>query len=272
MQYTRISKIFFMVFILLSFSACSIFRPSTASGGDSAETQSSSTSKEAKGTADKSQKNLQSNICKGKIDRDGVSKLTDFVAQPTAFFCNMANKQLLALEHQHRALGNLEKETQAKQAREKISNGTMGTGLTLATMIAHTPSDEEKALQQKYLEDDASGSKKREMELARSKMIEANKEFTLGLASISLQVVNTYKTAKRASKEGNGFDKTMAALQVVKVTADLAQISALSGGLKQASVQWEINNKHLERVAGYENYAFAGDKPDITKISSVESE
>ena len=145
MQYTRISKIFFMVFILLSFSACSIFRPSTASGGDSAETQSSSTSKEAKGTADKSQKNLQSNICKGKIDRDGVSKLTDFVAQPTAFFCNMANKQLLALEHQHRALGNLEKETQAKQAREKISNGTMGTGLPLAIMIAHTPSDEEKA-------------------------------------------------------------------------------------------------------------------------------
>lgn len=261
MQYSTISKYFIYIFVLFAFTACSIFSNS----------RDTSTSNEAKGTAAKSEKNLQSNICKGKIDNTGARKLIDFIAQPTAFFCNMANKQLLALEHQNRALGHLDKEVQAKQAREKIANGTYGPGIVSATLVSQTSSEEDKAKELKYLADDADGSKKREMEIARSMMIDANKELSLGLASISIQVVNAYKTAKRASKDGDTFEKAMAVAQVAKVMSDVAQISSLSGGIKQANEQWEINNKHLEKLAGYENYASAGDKPDF-KFSTKESD
>jgi hypothetical protein len=274
MQYSTLSRYFIYVFILFAFSACSIFSSSTETS-DASSAAPAAGSKEAKAKADKAEKNLQSNICKGKVDHTGARKLVDFVAQPTAFFCNMSKKMLLALEHQYRALGNLEREAQAKQTREKIENGTYGPQAVGALMVSVTPTDEEKLATQKFLEDDADGAKKREMQLAKAEMNAANKEFALGMTSVLLEARNAIKAvkqAKKASKDRKKLDQIVAAAQVIKVVSDVAQISTLSSGLRQASVQWEINNKHLERVAGYENYANAGDKPDIPNSNELAAE
>ena len=107
------------------------------------------------------------------------------------------------------------------------------------------------------------------MLLAKAEMNEANKEFALGLTSLFLEVRSTIKSvqaAKKASKDKDQTAQFIAAAKVVKLVADVAQVSMLSSGLKQASVQWETNNKHLERIAGYDNYANAGDKPEIPKL------
>jgi hypothetical protein len=142
-------------------------------------------------------------------------------------------------------------------------------------MVSVTPTDEEKLATQKFLEDDADGAKKREMQLAKAEMNAANKEFALGMTSVLLEARNAIKAvkqAKKASKDKKKLDQIVAAAQVIKVVSDVAQISTLSSGLRQASVQWEINNKHLERVAGYENYANAGDKPDIPNSNELAAE
>jgi hypothetical protein len=221
---------------------------------------------QAKSKADQAERNLQSNICRGKVDATGLRKLNDFVAQPTAFFCNMSRKMVLALEHQYRALGDLDREAQAKQTREKLENGVYGPSSVGALMVSLAPTEEQKSLYLQRLQNDADGSKKREMQLARAEMQAANREFALGMASVAVKTadaVKSLKDAKKANKEKKGMEQTLAIMKVVSATAEIAQIVQLSGGLRQASVQWEINNKHLERISGYENYAFAGEKPEI---------
>lgn len=221
---------------------------------------------EAKAKVDQAERNLQSSICKGKIDANGLRKLNDFVAQPTAFFCNMSNKMALAVQHQYRALGDLERETQVKQTREKLVNGVYGPNAVGALMVSLAPTEQEKSLYLERLQNDADGSKRREMQLARAEMLAANREFALGMASVAIKTrdaVKSLKEAKKANKEKKGLEQALAVMKVVAAAADIAQIIQLSGGIRQASVQWEINNKHLERISGYENYAFAGEKPEI---------
>jgi hypothetical protein len=218
---------------------------------------------QAKAKADQAERNLQSSICRGKIDATGLKKLSDFVAQPTAFFCSMSRKMVLALEHQYRALGDLDREAQAKQTREKLENGVYGPSSVGALMVSLAPTEEQKSLYLQKLQNDSDGSKKREMQLARAQMHAANRELALGVASFSLKTLDAIKSAKKASKEKKGVEQTLAAIKLVSAGVDFAQIIQLSGGLRQASAQWEINNKHLERISGYENYAFAGEKPEI---------
>jgi len=217
-------------------------------------------------TADQAERNLQSNVCKGKVDSTGLRKLNEFVEQPSAFFCNMSRKMLLALEHQYRALGNLERETQAKQTREKIENGVYGPNAVSALMVSVAPTEQEKSLYLERLQNDADGAKRREMQAARAEMNAANREFALGMASIALKTadaVKAVKNAKKARGEAKGMEQVLATMKVVSAVAEVAQIIQLSGGLRQAIVQWEVNNKHVERINGYENYAFAGEKPEI---------
>jgi len=227
---------------------------------------------QAKAKADQAERNLQSSICRGKVDATGLRKLSDFVAQPAAFFCNMSRKMVLALEHQYRALGDLDREAQAKQTREKLENGVYGPSSVGALMVSLAPTEEQKSLYLQKLQNDSDGSKKREMQFARAQMQAANREFALGMASVSLKTLDAIKSAKaakKASKEKKGLEQTLATIKVVSAIADLAQIIQLSGGLRQASAQWEINNKHLERIRGYENYAFAGEKPEIPSAVDV---
>ena len=253
------------LFLLVLMAGCSTMPKGGASPTKALSPEEASAA-QAKAKADQAERNLQSNICRGKVDATGLRKLNDFVAQPTAFFCNMSRKMVLALEHQYRALGDLDREAQAKQTREKLENGVYGPSSVGALMVSLAPTEEQKSLYLQRLQSDADGSKKREMQLARAEMQAANREFALGLASVSLKTLDAIKSAKaaqKASKEKKGLEQTLAAVKVVTAIADLAQIIQLSGGLRQASVQWETNNKHLERISGYENYAFAGDKPEI---------
>ena len=253
--------------LLVLMAGCSTMPKGGASSSKTLTPEEASAA-QAKSKADQAERNLQSNVCKGKVDATGLRKLNEFVEQPTAFFCNTSRKMLLALEHQYRALGNLERETQAKQTREKLENGVYGPNAVGALMVSLAPTEQEKSVYLERLQNDADGVKRREMQAARAEMNAATREFALGVASIAIKtadMVKAVKDAKKVKDEKKGMEQIQAALKVVSTGVEIAQIIQLSGGLRQAIVQWEVNNKHLERISGYENYAFAGEKPEIPK-------
>jgi len=78
--------------------------------------------------AESAEKALQSNMCKGKVNATGLKQLTDFVSDPTAFFCNANWRMARAVERQYAAYGDSEKAAKAKQAREKNRKWHLRTG------------------------------------------------------------------------------------------------------------------------------------------------
>jgi hypothetical protein len=246
--------------VAISFAAVSLVACSSMSGGKKDASASDKT--------ESAEKALESSMCKGKVNASGLKKLTDFVSDPTAFFCNANWRMTLAVERQYAAYGDSEKAAKAKQAREKIENGTYGPAANKALQVSLSPTDEEKSRYAKAVMDDSSGKTRKAYEEGRSEVKAAAGEVAIGTASLALQInsaVQAVKTAKE--KQGDTFAQIAAIAQVAKTTADVIQTVTLLNSFKDSVNQYNLNNEFMDRAIG----AAEGDKPSLEGATDLAS-
>ena len=225
--------------------------------------------KDASNKVDSTDKALQSNMCKGKINNDGLRQLQDFITDPTAFFCNANWRMLKAVEIQYAAWGEADQADKAKQYRELLETGSIGANSGKALQVSIAPNDE--AISRLKLR--SQGEHAEEMKAAylksRAEIRAAAKEVVIGSASLALQIKNASESIKRLeSKKSDDFTKAMDTIIVVKTIADVAQTVSLLSSFKDSVDQYNKNNEFIETIIGAEA---TKDKPNLSGASDLNS-
>jgi len=218
---------------------------------------------------DSAEKALQSDMCHGKVNANGLKQLTDFVSDPTAFFCNANWRMARAVERQYAAYGDSEKAAKAKQAREKIENGTYGPDANKALQVSLSPTDEEKSRYAKAVMDDSSGKTRKAYEEGRSEVKAAAAEVAVGTASLALQINSTWQALKAAKEKAadDPWEQMRIALLIAKTTADVLQTVNLLSTFKDSVNQYNLNNEFMDRAIG----SAKGDKPSLEGATNLNS-
>lgn len=225
--------------------------------------------KDASNKVDSTDKALQSNMCKGKINNDGLRQLQDFITDPTAFFCNANWRMVRAVEVQMEAYGEAEKATKAKQTREKLENGVISPNANKALQVSLSFDDETKSRIQQRMQGESAASMKAAYSKSQAEVGAAAKEVVIGSASIAVQIKNASESIKRLKgKDSDDFTKAMDTIIVVKTIADVAQTVSLLSSFKDSVDQYNKNNEFIETILGAEAIK---DKPNLSGASDLNS-
>lgn len=196
-------------------------------------------------SADSALKITKSDVCKGKINNQGVQKLLEFVSDPPAFFCNANHRMITAIAKEKKALGDVQGAAKAKQLAEQIANGTAGPEASKVLMVSLSPTEEQKLREQEALVKVGN----EEMQAA---VLESRKEFdavrldaAAGVVPLTLQLYVLVDKAKKI-KESKSFNP-MELAQVKDIAKSVVQSAQLLAALKESVDLYDKNHEHIKK-------------------------
>jgi len=212
------------------------------------------TSNDKADSTESGKKFQKSSFCKGAIDKANALQQALEVLQgdPVRFACNAAYKYSLALVKTYAAIGNVEKERDARETSERLLNGTADPKDVKVIAIVDSTT-EQKAKESELLAGVNEAERRKLFEEASAERQKAMQELVKGTAAV-------YFAVNQIKQDANSDDPMMkmrAGLKFVQVLAAAQVIPVLFDTEKQM----RTNLKHLEVYAKTDNVDLSAPPP-----------